>query len=186
MNLSSFIRSVCLIFVAAVFIQSCGGEDPFSIDYSQVPPPFDRDEAVRDTVLPQGVEIYVIEEGDGAFEVTFKDQIRVKYTGRTEDGEIFESSYARASEADTNFVSRLSNLYPYPVQRRFSPRPIPPLIEGFRKGLYGMKPGEKRIIVVPPEMGSNRRTRNGVNLEGKTLIFNVELIQIVRVPRDMF
>ncbi len=181
------LRSICylsLLLAGILFLQSCGGEDPFSIDYSQVPPPFKISEAVRDSVLPQGVKIYVIEEGDGLFQVTFKDRIVVKYTGRTASGEIFVSSYSRRSDNDTNFKATLVNLYPYPIQTPRSPRPVPPLIEGFRKGLYGMQPGEKRIIVVPPEMGSNRQTRSGIDLDGKTLVYNVELVEIVGTARQ--
>ncbi len=180
-------RSICYLFTlltGILFLQSCGGEDPFSVDYSQVPPPFESSEAVRDSVLPQGVKIYVIEEGSGLFEVTFKDQIVVKYTGRTASGKIFFSSYARRSDNDTDFTVTLSNLYPYPIRVPRSPRPVPPLVEGFRKGLYGMQPDEKRIIVVPPEMGSNRQTRNGIDLDGKTLIYNVELVEILGTARE--
>ncbi len=183
MKVLNFIRSVCFLFIAAFFLQACG-EDPFRPDFSQIPDPFDRSEAVRDSLLPQGVHIFIIEEGEGLFEVTFKDQILVKYTGRTEDNEVFVSSYVRRSEADSNFVATLENLYPYPIRSPFTGRPTNPLIEGFRKGLYGMVAGEKRSIVVPSEMGANRQTRSGVNLEGKTLIFDVELIQIIGIPQD--
>ncbi|HLR76996.1 MAG TPA: FKBP-type peptidyl-prolyl cis-trans isomerase [Balneolaceae bacterium] len=165
-----------------VFLYSCKGKDPFRVDYSQVPPPFNSSEAVRDSVLPEGVKIYVTEEGDGQFEVTFKDAILVKYTGRTEDGDIFQSSYGRHSKKQTNFTDLLQNLYPYAI--RIGNQNIPPQIEGFRKGLLGMRPGEKRIIVVPPEMGSSQEIRSGISLEGKTLIYDVELIQIAGVPRD--
>lgn len=166
------------------FLQACGGEDLFRVDYSQVPPPFSSSEAVRDSILPGGVKIYVIKEGDAQFQVTFKDVIIVKYTGRTEDGDIFESSYARRSDSDTIFENTLFNLYPYSIRSPRTGRPIAPQIEGLRKGLLGMRPGEKRIIVVPPEMGSSRQLRNGITLEGKTLIYNVELVQIAGVPRD--
>lgn len=183
MKIFRFIRSACIIFAAFLFLQACGGKDPFSVDYSQVPPPYDISEAVRDTILPDGLKIYVIEEGDGPFAVTFKDRIVVKFTGRTASGKVFKSSYARRRDEDTNFKTRLYNLYPYPIRSPITGRVIPPLIEGFRKGLYGMEPGEKRVIVVPPEMGS-RQIQNGINLEGKTLIYNVKLVQILGIPQD--
>src|SRR5699024_10026287 len=104
----------------------------------------------------------------------------VKYTGRTQAGDVFESSYARYRKSDKIFSKTLYNLYPYPIDIG-RPRNEPPLVEGFRKGLIGMRPGGKRIIVVPPEMGSNR-IMNNIDLEGKTLIYDVELIQIAGVP----
>lgn len=171
-----------LLVSAFCIMQSCKGEDPFRIDYSEVPPAFNASEAVRDSVLPQGVKIYVVQEGDGQFQVTFKDVIDVKYTGRTAEGEIFESSYAIRFRNDADQTQLFQNLYPYTLEN--GQRDIPPLVEGLRKGLIGMRPGEKRIIVVPPELGTSRQLSSGLSLEGKTLVYDIELLQIAGVPRD--
>lgn len=184
MNTSRYLSSAFLLFVAIFFIQSCGAEDPFSVDYSQVPPPYDQSEAISDTTLPQGVHIYTLEEGTNAGGlitdgVTPNDRIIVKYTGRTEKGKVFTSSYGRRTDKDTNFKTTFRNLTSSLVRTNYGR--VYPLVKGLRKGLMGMKPGEKRIIVVPPELGSSQQQR-GIELEGKTLIYNVELVSIIGIP----
>lgn len=166
-----------LILAAAIGLQACE-ENSLRIDFSQAPPPYDHSQAVRDTVLASGLHIYVIEKGSGPFEVTPNDQIQVRYTGRTESGEIFNTSYRENSPTGNTAIFR--NLTPN--QRAGAA----PLIEGLRKGLIGMKEGEKRSIVVPPELGyqtSNRQCNASpctfrIDPRDKTLIFDVELVNI--------
>ena len=123
----------------------------------------------------------MLEEGDGPFEVVSRDQIRVRFTARTADGKIFDGSYDNIGPSDQ--PERFQNLKPTPiiVQTRFGTRTVRPLVEGLRKGLLGMKEGEKRTIVVPPDMGytNGRYGTNGFDLRGKTLTYDVELIEIL-------
>lgn len=178
MKFLRYFRYLLIVLLAVLFLQACGGEDIFSPDYSAVPPPLNSSEAIRDTTLPKGVQVHILEEGNGPFEVVYKDVINVKYTGRTEEGEIFVSSYREAFEPE--YINSLQNLYPYAIeiQTPQGPRPLQPLIEGFRKGLLGMQKGEVRIIVVPAELVSKIQSDTGVDLEDKTLIYNVELVSI--------
>lgn len=172
-------RFILILLLTVILLQACEGEDIFRPDYSAAPPPLNSAEAISDTTLPKGVQIYVIEEGNGPFEVVYKDVIRVKYTGRTEAGDIFVSSYREVFEPE--YINSLQNLYPYAIETQTPQglRPVPPLIEGFRKGLLGMREGEVRIIRVPSELVSRTRSNTGVDLEDKTLIYNVELISIL-------
>lgn len=134
-------------------------DDPFEIDYSSAPAPFDIENAER-VETESGLVYYVIEEGGGAFEVKRRDQVTVYYTGRREsNGEIFDSSYRNGNPSPATFNS-LGNL-----------------IEGFREGLIGMKEGEKRVLIIPPELGyGNSETSS---LRDETLRFDVELAQIL-------
>lgn len=160
--------------MAFLFLQGCD-DNSTGPDFSNVPPPYDRSEALRDSTLEDDLKIFVIEEGIGPFEVVPTDVIRVKYTGRTADGRIFDSTYR--SEDNQSLV--LQNLAPGP--KIVGPGTISPLIEGFRKGLLGMKIGEKRIIEVPPSLGydDGRPGTNGFDLRDDTLIFDVELVEIL-------
>lgn len=160
--------------IAVLLLQSCS-DDPTRIDYSTVPPPYDTTNAVSRTVGPDGLIVYTIDEGDGYFEVISRDRIEAFYTGRTTDGKIFESSYANGSTSPSMF----NNLTP--VTKTVANTPIPPIIEGLRRGFLGMKGGEKRTIVVPPDLGyvDVEEGESGYNLRNDTLIFDVKLASIL-------
>lgn len=168
------VQYLLFAIIALIVIQSCG-EDPSGPDFTSVPPPYDTTMAVSDTTTADGLVIYTIQEGYGAFDVVSRDQVRVRFTGRTSDGRIFDSSYRNGFTTPTTF----QNLTPNPISSGISQ--ISPLINGFRRGLLGMKQGEKRTIVIPPELGygDSREGTNGFDLRDETLIFDVELVEIL-------
>ena len=165
-----------------LLIQACGtGNDRRQIELTP-PEPYDISTAVSDTTTEDGLEIYVIEEGDGRSEVNFRDQVQVRYTGREENGEAFDSSYRNDLTEPTLF----QNLTPVP--KTISGRRVEPLIDGFRLGIIGLKSGltgmvegEKRTIIVPAELGYGNSNENdtGHQLQDKTLRFDVELVSIL-------
>jgi len=171
---------VVLLISSALLIQGCGDDNnrPTGPDYSNVPDAYSIQNADTTYTKEGGVEIYVIEEGicPGGEEefctVTPRDQIGLRYTGRifdggTGEGEIFESTYVDS----TNSSAIITNLTPNSTQQQ------PAQIEGFRRGLLGMKEGEKRVIVVPPSLGydDSRPGVNGMDLRDETLRYDVEL-----------
>jgi FKBP-type peptidyl-prolyl cis-trans isomerase len=173
----SSLFQVVVILSTLLFLQSCGDDnsptntDP---DFSTVPDAYNLSENDT-TYVKDGVEIYVIEKGYSEFEVLPRDQIFLKYTGRIFDdgsgkGQIFESTYAGGNEED----ALITNLRPIATSQQA------PQIEGFRRGLLGMKEGEKRVIIVPPSLGydDSRIGINGIDLRGKTLRYDVELTGI--------
>ncbi|MDX1671782.1 MAG: FKBP-type peptidyl-prolyl cis-trans isomerase [Balneolaceae bacterium] len=154
----------------------CGdGGGPTGPDFSTVPPPFDTTQATSVIEGEEGLKIYVIAEGAGPFEVVVRDQVRIFFTGRRTDGTVFTSSYSNNSNSPTLF----SDLTP---NRSVSGITRVTLVEGLRRGLLGMKENEKRTIVVPPELGYQNLSSpgvNGFNLRNDTLVYDVELVEIL-------
>lgn len=166
---SLFKYCLLLLFLSAVVLTACDEENPFlrrPYDFSSVPEAYDTTRAVERLNLGQGLLVYVIEEGENLDQdsVTMNDRVEVFYTGRFTDGEIFDSSYR------DGLTRPISNN-------------VTGFIDGFSFGLVGCTPGEKRTIVVPPVYGYQDFTpanNTGRSLRGETLIFDIELVSILK------
>lgn len=86
------------------------------------------------------------------------DTVTVQYVGTTQDGVKFDSSYDRGIP------------YEFTVGDG-------KVIEGWDKGILGMKVGGQRILVIPAEMGYGN-TQVGPISPNSPLVFSVELIAI--------
>jgi peptidylprolyl isomerase/FKBP-type peptidyl-prolyl cis-trans isomerase FkpA len=104
-----------------------------------------------------GMKIEDVVVGDGALATAGK-LISVDYTGRLEDGTVFDSSVGRAPFEFTLGAGQV--------------------IEGWDKGFDGMKVGGKRTLTIPPEMGYGASGAGGVIPPNATLIFDVELLDV--------
>lgn len=73
------------------------------------------------------------------------DTIAVDYVGRLEDGTIFDASIKSEAQKSKN----------YSESREYAPLVFTvgasQMIKGFDKGVVGMKVGEKKTLVIPPE-----------------------------------
>jgi FKBP-type peptidyl-prolyl cis-trans isomerase len=177
---SPFLLLVLLIS-SVLLIQGCDDDNnrPTGPDYSFVPDAYNLSDATSSFTKDGGVEIHIIEEGicPGGTDCVVEpvDQIRVKYTGRIYnggdgEGEIFESTFV--DSIDTPAI--ISNLTPNSTDQQ------PAQIEGFRRGLLGMQEKEKRVIIVPPELGydDSRPGVSGIDLRGDSLRYDVELTNL--------
>jgi FKBP-type peptidyl-prolyl cis-trans isomerase len=168
-----------ILLSAILLLQGCD-DDPTrnrrELDFSTVPDPFDISQADT-SYTKDGVEIHIIEEGDGRFEVIARDQISLFLTGRTSEGEIFRSTYANGNVR----AAVIRNLKP--VSQIINNQTVDPQIEGLRRGLLGMEEGEKRVIMVPDSLGyndSNPGVRGvDIDLRDKDLRYDIELSEIL-------
>jgi len=114
----------------------------------------DMTESIKNNML----EIETIVEGSGV-ESKVGDSLTVHYTGMLEDGTKFDSSVDRGTPF--NFILGIGQV-----------------IEGWEKGMEGMKVGEKRKLTIQPEYAYGERGVPGVIPPNATLIFEVELLEI--------
>lgn len=87
------------------------------------------------------------------------DTVSVHYTGKLEDGQTFDSSLERGEPI--NFILGAGQV-----------------IRGWEIGVLGMKIGEKRRIVIPPELAYGEEGVPGVIPSNAVLVFEVELMAV--------
>lgn len=90
------------------------------------------------------------------------DVVYVHYTGTLQSGKKFDSSHDRGEPID--FVLGQGQV-----------------IKGWEQGITGMLLGEKRKLVIPPELGyGSQAVGGGLIPANSTLVFEVELVGIRR------
>lgn len=109
--------------------------------------------------LGDGLKIRDLKEGSG-MPVQPGASVLVHYTGWTVDGKMFESS--RKTDE--------------PISASLDPGSLQGVIEGWQKGIVGMKPGGIRKLVIPPALAYRDRKQGNIP-PNSTLIFEVELLR---------
>jgi FKBP-type peptidyl-prolyl cis-trans isomerase len=115
-----------------------------------------KEEGIK--VTDSGLQYKVIKEGTGE-KPTAADTVKVHYKGTLLDGTEFDSSYKRNEPAT------------------FKANQV---IPGWTEALQMMTPGSKYILYLPPELAYGDRGAPPMIEPGSLLIFEVELVDIVK------
>jgi len=107
---------------------------------------------------PSGLEYEDVAVGEGD-EPEVGETVVVHYTGKLTDGTKFDSSVDRGR----------------PFEFKIG---VGQVIKGWDEGVISMKPGGKRVLTIPPELGYGARGAGGVIPPNATLVFDVELIEV--------
>ena len=122
--------------------------------YPPQAPQFDEVDEADYSLDPNGLEFVVLSEGDGA-QPGLNWEVDVQYTGWLDDGCIFDSSYTRSEP--TVF-------------------PVNAVIPGWQMAITQMKVGERRRVVIPPDLAYGEAGSPPVIPPSATLIFDIILI----------
>lgn len=85
------------------------------------------------------------------------DTVTIAYTGRLQDGTVFDSSVGRAPITFTLGTGQV--------------------IPGFEQGVVGMQPGGKRLVIIPPSLGYGAQAYGPIPANS-TLMFEIELVSV--------
>lgn len=118
------------------------------------------DNAMKEGVItsPSGLQYKVLQEGTGATPGP-EDIVKVHYTGKTIEGNKFDSSYDRGEPAQF----RVSNV-----------------IRGWVEGLQLMKEGSRMMLYIPYDLAYGERGAGNIIKPFETLIFEVELFEVIK------
>lgn len=103
-----------------------------------------------------GIRYIILREGEGDRPKP-GDRVSVIYVGRLLNGTVFDETRDRAKP------------FTFRVRREM-------VIEGWEQTLQLMKRGEKRLVIIPPEMGYGTRGQPPKIPRRATLVFEIELV----------
>ena len=112
---------------------------------------------------PTGLKIATLKEGQGT-PLSKGMKVKVQYTGWLEDGTRFDSSLERGSPFEFTLGAGR-------------------VIKGWEEGLAGIKPGERRQLIIPAALAYGDRQVNQIP-PGSTLVFNVEAVAVEAPPAN--
>jgi len=112
----------------------------------------------REEKTASGIVITTLKEGTGTSPKS-SENVKVHYRGVLENGKEFDSSYSRGQPAT------------FPLNR---------VIPCWTEGVQTMKTGGKAKLVCPPALAYGSRGVPGTIPPDSTLVFEVELLEIVK------
>lgn len=118
----------------------------------------DKPAAEKKTTTPSGLVITVVEEAKNPGAMP-GDIVWMHYTGKLSTGEQFDSSVGQKPFKFTLGKGEV--------------------IKGWDEGIVGMKVGEKRNLVIPPDLGYGPNARPKIPANS-TLVFDIEMVGFAR------
>ncbi len=110
------------------------------------------------TTTESGLQYEVITRGESEQNPTAEDTVQVHYHGTLIDGTVFDSSVDRGEPIDF---------------------PLGGVIAGWTEGVQLMSPGDKFRFVIPADLAYGDNQASPLIPAGSTLIFDVELLDIL-------
>ncbi|MBI1939407.1 MAG: FKBP-type peptidyl-prolyl cis-trans isomerase [Ignavibacteriales bacterium] len=108
--------------------------------------------------MPSGLQCKVLTKGAGA-QPKKEDKVKVHYKGTLLDGREFDSSYKRNEPAEFGVTQ---------------------VIKGWTEALQLMHVGDKWMLYIPSDLAYGDRGAGEMIQPGSTLVFEVELLEIVK------
>jgi FKBP-type peptidyl-prolyl cis-trans isomerase FkpA len=109
--------------------------------------------------LPSGLYMKDLQVGDGDIVISGK-KVAVKYTGWLPNGAQFDSN--REGDSTLPFVVGAGDV-----------------IAGWEEGILGMRPGGRRLLVIPPTLAYGDRGYPGVIPPNTTLVFDISVVSVM-------
>ncbi len=111
--------------------------------------------------LPNGLQYEIIKQGAGE-KPKATDTVKAHYAGSLINGQEFDNSYKRGQPLEI---------------------PVGGVIQGWVQALQMMPVGSKWKLFIPSDLGYGDRGAGGAIPGGATLIFDIELLEIVNRPK---
>ena len=159
-------RRLALVLAGAgLLLTACSGDDGGDSPVPVSPSPTENVTAkpefeVPEEAPPAELETRVLVEGEGP-EVQPGDTVTVHYVGKAwSTGEQFDASWDRGRPLVFEFGAG-------------------EMIEGWERGMAGMQVGERRMIIIPPDLAYGDRGVPDAGIgPGETLLFVVDLLDV--------
>ena len=116
----------------------------------------EKEHGTKTVTTPSGLRYLVTQAGTGD-KVGKGKKIKAHYTGKLVNGRVFDSSVRRGQPFEFTVG-------------------IGQVIGGWDEALSDMSKGEKRVLIIPPNLGYGANGAGGVIPPNATLIFDVELV----------
>ena len=110
-----------------------------------------EEQSAKATVLPSGLKILVLEEGDGE-KPKIGQKVDVMYSGYLPNGALFESNYEEVAKKYQKYDERRAQGGGY-MPAAMSYATNSGLVAGFEEGLLTMKVGDKVRLFIPSHLG---------------------------------
>lgn len=154
---------VGVLVVALLLFAACGDDTETTTQGDASPSPANGDcEPGAEVTTASGLRYVENECGTGA-EAVPGSLVAVHYTGKLENGKVFDSSKGRE-----------------PLEFQVG---AGMMIPGFDEGVEGMREGGNRTLTLPPELAYGKAGAGDAIPPNATLIFDVELVS-VRTPNN--
>lgn len=120
------------------------------------------------TDLGDGLKLLVTAEGEGEG-IREGDQALVHYAGYLSTGKPFDSSVKEVAMLFGNYTPQREPYGPFPVVAGPQGR----VIEGWKRGLVGLKKGAQVKLIIPAALGYGDRGAGDIIPPGSTLVFDI-------------